>query len=625
MGGGLRFAGLDFGLPLQLRPDEQIYTGVIRGMVARGDLDPRFYAYPGLAFLLDLGWLRLVHGITGEEMGDAASSFQTFLADESRAILLLRILSASLGTLTLLVTFGLGRELGLRSSGGRAAGLLAALFLSVAFLHVRDSHFGVVDVPLTFVCTAGLWALVRAARSGRTRWLLLAALLAGVATAMKYLPALLAVPLVVVVAGMRTREGKSPFRVHRDHRTWLALLLMAGTFLTAAPRTLLSFEEVRADLANQARASLGLFEGGPLDALSHHLRLGLAMGLGWPLLAVALLAMLAPAPLVGRGRGPLVVFVLLWMGALALLTGGRPFVRYCLPLLPILAALAGSLVAALLAPRWNTLLPVLLLPLLVAPPLYRSLAIDDLFLRPSTYEEIRRWLRRKRPPARRIAFYRSRSLRVVAPKGLPITFYDPPSLAHGAPSVLVVMSHPHRLFRQPMTHGRILAAARRSERVADFRALSPERPAGREPVFEQTDHFLYPLDGFSLVERGGPDIEAFVIDPETDPQAPRAPAPRETPLLGLLPPLRHDSLRLAFGMASGNEPAGYRLRLFALAEDRRTALPGPIPLSPADSGLNIVELLHGPGTYEARISGVSTGAEGPRSEPLRFVLPAPPE
>src|SRR5207245_2101204 len=51
----------------------------------------------------------------------------------------------------------------------RRVALVAAGFLAVAFLHVRDSHFGVTDVPVTFLTVCAFWAGVRCATRGVTQ------------------------------------------------------------------------------------------------------------------------------------------------------------------------------------------------------------------------------------------------------------------------------------------------------------------------------------------------------------------------------------------------------------------------------------------------------------------------
>src|SRR6187399_3320663 len=47
LAGGLRLVGIDFGLPLQLHPDEWSQVNSARRMLG-GDLNPHFFRYPSL-------------------------------------------------------------------------------------------------------------------------------------------------------------------------------------------------------------------------------------------------------------------------------------------------------------------------------------------------------------------------------------------------------------------------------------------------------------------------------------------------------------------------------------------------------------------------------------------------
>ena len=69
----------------------------------------------------------------------------------------------------------------------RLTALTAAFFVAVAFLHVRDSHFGVTDVPMTALVMAALVALSSAVQDPtRVRRWALSGALAGLAASNQY-------------------------------------------------------------------------------------------------------------------------------------------------------------------------------------------------------------------------------------------------------------------------------------------------------------------------------------------------------------------------------------------------------------------------------------------------------
>jgi 4-amino-4-deoxy-L-arabinose transferase-like glycosyltransferase len=189
IGAALRFAGIGFGLPLRLRPDETTILDGVRDLAARDGWHPRFFAYPGLALYAPLGVLRLVHAAEPAWRSGPPRAFAELLDDRWTPLLALRSFSAVLGTLTIVVAFAIGRRL-----AGEGAALAAAAFLAAAFLHARDSHFATTDVPAAFWASLAVLAMIDAAETGRMRSFAACGAAIGAAAAWKYLPAVLLAP-----------------------------------------------------------------------------------------------------------------------------------------------------------------------------------------------------------------------------------------------------------------------------------------------------------------------------------------------------------------------------------------------------------------------------------------------
>src|SRR4029077_14553872 len=120
-----------------------------------GILDPHFADWPHLYFYAAAAWLapfRVVGLIQVQASGDLG----------------VRVLDALLGSLTVLLVFEFGRR-----AYGWLAGFLGAAALAVAFLHVRDSHFATLDLPLTLACVGALYVAYRTIQSRGLRPLLL--------------------------------------------------------------------------------------------------------------------------------------------------------------------------------------------------------------------------------------------------------------------------------------------------------------------------------------------------------------------------------------------------------------------------------------------------------------------
>src|SRR5213078_1942504 len=97
--------------------------------------------------------------------------------------------------LTVAVVYRLGRQI-----RDETTGLVSALFLTFAFIHVRDSHFGTTDITMTLFIVGAVSLLLDAHESGDRRQFALAGLVAGLAAATKYNAVILLVPMAVAHA-----------------------------------------------------------------------------------------------------------------------------------------------------------------------------------------------------------------------------------------------------------------------------------------------------------------------------------------------------------------------------------------------------------------------------------------
>ena len=135
--------------------------------------------------------------------------------------LLARGLSALAGTVTVIVTWRLGARL-----FDEATGLAGGTLLAVAFLHVRDSHFGVTDVAMTAMLLAAILLLVRAHDAPSRAGFALAGLAGGLATSTKYSAALVGVAAMASqgVAWFEARKATADLRDSRLcglHARWI--------------------------------------------------------------------------------------------------------------------------------------------------------------------------------------------------------------------------------------------------------------------------------------------------------------------------------------------------------------------------------------------------------------------
>ena len=155
-GFALRLIGLRYGLPAVYNPDEvAIMTRALS--FGRGTLNPHNFLYPTFFFYILFAWVGVCLGLlwlTGRVPSLAALQRLMF-TDPATIYTAGRALGAVLGTVTIAFVYRLGALV----ADSRTA-LAAAIFIAVAPLHVRDSHYVKHDVPATLAVVVAYLAIV---------------------------------------------------------------------------------------------------------------------------------------------------------------------------------------------------------------------------------------------------------------------------------------------------------------------------------------------------------------------------------------------------------------------------------------------------------------------------------
>lgn len=393
---GLRVWNLTAGVPYDVGVDEpQLVDRAIR-MMKTGDYHPHFFDYPGLYIYAQLlvGVFRFIAGaVTGEFRSLAA-----FTAEHLYPAA--RLLTALLGVATVWLTLRVGVR------WGRREALMGALLLALMPLHVRESHFVLTDVPVTFFVTLALLTSIRAGEHPTLARFAQAGAAAGLAAATKYNGGLvLLLPLVALWPGADA--------THRARRAVVVMASAVAAYLLAAPYTVLDlpaflqeFARLNGEYNNRSPATP------PWLTYLKHLRLAF----GWP----ALLALMCGLGLtlyhivVGTGRVRRLSWLLLALFPLlyfAMLSGRTlVFGRYVLPMLPMLCLMAGTAVVAAatycqkrIGGRAAQALVLVLVLAVLVPPARTSVLFDVRLGAPSTRQRAFQWLRDHASPDATIA------------------------------------------------------------------------------------------------------------------------------------------------------------------------------------------------------------------------------
>jgi Dolichyl-phosphate-mannose-protein mannosyltransferase len=503
-----RLWAIDFCLPHpHCRPDEDAIMA-IAGAFRTGHFDPGAFNYPALFMLTVAAAMRLP--TIGERLLHKITPFHfsPLLSDEATTAtytLTARGLSAAAGIASVWIVFRLGLRL-----FDRAAAVAGASLLALAFLHVRDSHYGVTDVPMSFMVLIAALCAVRLSQSGARKDLALAGIAAGLAAATKYNGGLVALPVLFAVF---VNPAAKPLGA-RVADAAIAAALMVAAFLCASPYTVIEFRRFWNDFSSDA---MHLSGGHGIDlgrGWIYHANTTLRYGVGTPLLVSGAAGMLL---LLWRDvrKGVLVaLFPAAYYGLMG--SGHTVFTRHMIPVVPFLCLAAGyflaesaSWLAALIGrPAWRAALTAAAVALVLWPSARSVVMFDSLLARDDSRLIVRRWIEQRFPAGTTIA--------QIAPDGGVVFWHDASEVAYtttvdlshtGArPAVVIVQSSP---LQPPLDNmGEVEAALKAEYSLAFVQHVVTADPAN---VYDLQDEFYLPLTGFRHIGRPGPNLDVYVL------------------------------------------------------------------------------------------------------------------
>jgi 4-amino-4-deoxy-L-arabinose transferase-like glycosyltransferase len=491
IGAVLRFTALDQGIPFALGIDEpEIMERAVR-MMNTGDLHPHFFDYPGLYIYLQF-FVACVRFVVGSIGGLWANLNE---APPAEFYLWGRAVTAALGTATIALVYLTARRLSI------ATGLVAAAQFAVQSQHVRESHFVLTDVPMTFFIVLAAFLTLRACERRRVRDCVMVGVAVGAAAATKYNGG---VAILLPALALLLTSGSWWWRT----KAMTLTSIVAGlTFLACSPYTVIALPEFLNAFAYLAN----MYADGPARVepawltYTKHLRNNFSIP--------AMIAAGGGIVLAGRAlvTAPRTTATTAWALAAAFslvyfyMISGQRLVwgRYLLPMLPFLCILAAGAVvwvAEQVGRRWpvrhlTTATAVVLVMLLGATPTTNAVASLRVASKVSTNEQAYRWILENVPAGSRIA----NETREVL---LPVNRYT--------------VDYPRRLIVNDVEHYQregvnYLVASSLSFKAA-FYDVPPEQAAlvAYSDLFRRTQHLItfMPSD-----EHPGPELRVYRVQP----------------------------------------------------------------------------------------------------------------
>ncbi|MCX8072082.1 MAG: DUF2298 domain-containing protein [Candidatus Binatia bacterium] len=385
----VRFPAIEWDQRHFFHPDERAVAFAIQRIsFTQIKLDPDWFAYGTLPIYLNRALAEILSLVDPQ-----ATSYDDIIINGRR-------LTAFLGTLTVLVLIRLGARL-----YDPAVGALAGFLLAGAVLHVQNSRFLTVDVPLTFFVLLALAQLVWAAEKGAWRSFLLAGAGIGLAMATKFSATPLFLPLAVVGLLRWRREGQLWPNVAK---VFAATFVAGATFAIAQPYALLNFSRYAHDILEQSNMvrNAGLFPYTNQYMHTPKYIYELTQLVLWcmaPALGLAAVWAATVRPAFAWRSGRAAEWVLLsWVVPFFLVTGWFEvkFPRYLLPTYPVLCLWAAEWLLRQYRSgmQWRRLL----LPLVLAGNTAALLAFLSIYTRPHTVRTASEWFYRNIPAGAKV-------------------------------------------------------------------------------------------------------------------------------------------------------------------------------------------------------------------------------
>ncbi|MEX2661306.1 MAG: glycosyltransferase family 39 protein [Vicinamibacterales bacterium] len=332
----LRVIGLQYGLPAVYNPDEVAIMARALSF-AKGTLNPHNFLYPTLYFYVLFGWVGVYLGAVWLTGGVATLTElqQLYFTNPTGIYTAGRLLGAVCGTAAILAVFRLGQRL-----FDARVGLTAALFLAVAPLAVRDSHYVKHDIPATLAIVLALIAIVRiwprAPEARRSRHdVLLAGAACGVAFSTHYYCIFLVLPLLWAIV---QRWRVAGWQVVARHAV-TAGLVSAAVFFALSPFILVEPIVAWNDItANRQIVIDRAVESGAFAPATRYIDILWTDSMGR---AVVALGVFGAAGLLVLAPARAVLVLLFPVAFFAFIVNTAPASRYLNPVLPFLAICAG--------------------------------------------------------------------------------------------------------------------------------------------------------------------------------------------------------------------------------------------------------------------------------------------
>jgi len=407
----LRFIGIGYGLPQPYHPDEkQVISNASR--IIAGDLNPHFFVWPTLYMYLIAIFYKFSYWLLWllqYFFGFIHPFKKLYLLIHSNIItlsyyyLISRSISIIFGTITIPVTYLIGKEL-----SSKKAGLIAALFIALAYYPVLYSHLGIISTTMVCLTLLSFYFAMKIYQTGRFKYYVEASIIGGLAIAAKYNAAIIIIPIFLAHLFLFLKNGYTFNRKFYLRAMLIFLFVLIGFFI-GCPYSLLNFEKFTKDISWVAESQKGLqhtsiyFKGIQLSSWAMNFKF-LWEGMGPFLLILSLAGIILS---LFKRKYPYLLLLSFPLCYFLIASQSKtPVPRYTLIIYPFLF-LMGSIFILFLNKYFHSFPKAFLIGIIITVlsiPLFNDIKLDYTLCQKDTRQLALEWIRENIPQGSKVAY-----------------------------------------------------------------------------------------------------------------------------------------------------------------------------------------------------------------------------
>lgn len=331
--------GMNGDSPICTENDELCYGPVSLFMITHNTLDPGWFTNPASTTIYSLwAYYKIVQAFTGQAIVDPHySPFQMVFRNMDVLLKWPRLSSVAFVLLSLPLLYVIGRRW-----LGRVPAMLGVTFYALSPLVVYYGQILRPDMLANLLIVLSIFLFDQTIERPASRPLAIAVgIVVGLAVSTRFFCLALTVPLATIYGVTLARAALKTDKVAIIKTGLLSALVSFATFAFTSPFVLIDFHQLMDDLKFEAQSNFCELTGlGPIGNLQYYMVEGIPEAIGKYLTAIAVVALVA---VVFRRRTlkTYIYVLLLSVFLVGTCMNPRHWARWVLPMLPILALLAG--------------------------------------------------------------------------------------------------------------------------------------------------------------------------------------------------------------------------------------------------------------------------------------------